>query len=66
MREEFKWQKSSFSEGEGPNCIEVAQGGGHVLIRESDLPELIITTSPESLESLLRGAKNGELDHLTH
>ncbi|MFP8942703.1 DUF397 domain-containing protein [Streptomyces fenghuangensis] len=59
------WQKSSFSEGEGANCIELAAQRGSVLIRESDIPELIIATSPESLKSLLRGAKNGEFDHLT-
>ncbi|MFJ8477999.1 DUF397 domain-containing protein [Kitasatospora sp. NPDC094011] len=59
------WQKSSFS-GDTANCIYVAAtAGGAVELRESDDPEVVITTTPDQLRALLRGVRAGEFDHLT-
>ncbi|MGW3076580.1 DUF397 domain-containing protein [Kitasatospora sp. NPDC001132] len=59
------WQKSSFS-GDTANCVYVAAApDGRVRIRESDEPDVIITTSPDGLHAFLGGVKAGEFDHLT-
>ncbi|WP_316519961.1 DUF397 domain-containing protein [Kitasatospora brasiliensis] len=58
------WQKSSFS-GDTANCVYVtAAPDGTVKMRESDEPDVIITTSPAKLRDLLGGVKAGEFDHL--
>ncbi|GAA1911627.1 hypothetical protein GCM10009716_21990 [Streptomyces sodiiphilus] len=50
------WQKSSFS-GSGQNdCLEAARGpagGGGLLVRESDMPDVVLTTTPARLRALL-------------
>lgn len=63
---EIRWQKSSFSSGgdEG-QCIEIATEGGTVLLRESDAPGAVVTTTPEKLRAFLLGVKAGEFDHFT-
>lgn len=33
------WRKSSYSGGSTPNCVEVATGGGAVLVRDSKSPQ---------------------------
>lgn len=60
---EIQWRKSSFSEQSG-NCLELAVIGGHVLLRESDDPDVIVRTTPAKLEAFLAGAKAGEFDDL--
>ncbi|MFE4976292.1 DUF397 domain-containing protein [Kitasatospora sp. NPDC056651] len=61
----LNWQKSSYS-SESVNCVFVAAvPDGTVAIRESDDPDVIITTQPDKLRALLRGVKAGEFDHLT-
>ncbi|MCX4757509.1 DUF397 domain-containing protein [Kitasatospora purpeofusca] len=61
----LNWQKSSFS-SESVNCINLAVAPGRsVKLRESDDPDVIITTTPDTLRALLRGIKEGEFDHLT-
>ncbi|MFG2842960.1 DUF397 domain-containing protein [Kitasatospora sp. NPDC048296] len=58
------WQKSSFS-GDTANCIYLAAApDGAVKIRESDDPDVILTTSPDKLRAFLRGVKAGEFDRL--
>ncbi|MDA5280569.1 DUF397 domain-containing protein [Streptomyces sp. Isolate_45] len=64
MVEGIKWQKSSFSGGNGENCIEVGARAEVVVIRESDDPAQIITTSLEKLAAFIAGVKAGEFDHL--
>ncbi|MGK5499403.1 DUF397 domain-containing protein [Streptomyces sp. URMC 125] len=64
MPDSTTWTKSSFSEGEGANCIELAVQDGHVLIRESDRPDEVVVTTPAKLDAFLKGAKAGEFDHL--
>ncbi|WP_030376852.1 MULTISPECIES: DUF397 domain-containing protein [unclassified Streptomyces] len=51
----IKWQKSSFSSGsDGANCVELAQGEGETLLRESDEPRRILAVGPRALTGLLR------------
>ncbi|GAA2656588.1 DUF397 domain-containing protein [Streptomyces lunalinharesii] len=64
MTEAISWQKSSFS---GPDnnqsCIELALVDGEVKLRESDDPDLIVTTSVAKLRAFTLGVKAGEFDH---
>ncbi|MFC9930222.1 DUF397 domain-containing protein [Streptomyces sp. NPDC127190] len=59
---EIQWQKSSFSTDSEGNCLEVAEQGDMILVRESDEPGLIIRTSRAKLAAFLEGAKAGEFD----
>ncbi|MFG2223960.1 DUF397 domain-containing protein [Streptomyces sp. NPDC048644] len=63
MSSEIKWQKSSFSGADGPQCLETAIADGEVLLRESDDPTIIVKTTPEKLAAFILGVKNGEFDH---
>lgn len=57
------WQKSSYS-GTGGNCIDVAAADdGTIKLRESDAPDVIVTTTPEKLRAFILGVKAGEFDH---
>ncbi|MER7670893.1 DUF397 domain-containing protein [Kitasatospora sp. NPDC096128] len=61
----INWQKSSYS-SESANCICLAAAPERAIkIRESDEPDVIITTTADGLRALLRGFKAGEFDHLT-
>ncbi|MEU5642871.1 DUF397 domain-containing protein [Streptomyces milbemycinicus] len=60
---DLNWQKSSFSDGAGPNCVELATAHAHIHIRESDEPDTVIRTTPATLQSFIRAAKTGGLDH---
>ena len=54
-----QWQKSSFSSGmDGSNCVEVAWGGGGVLLRESDDAERILFVAPDALGGLIRDVRH--------
>lgn len=57
------WRKSSFSGGEGENCVEVALHDGRVMMRESDEPASTISTTRTEMASFFKGVKNGEFDH---
>ncbi|PAU47347.1 DUF397 domain-containing protein [Streptomyces albireticuli] len=46
------WQKSSFSEAEG-SCVELRRHGGHIGIRESGYPDVVISTSPNAVRAFL-------------
>jgi hypothetical protein len=63
MSASIQWQKSSFSGGGGENCVEVAQHDGNIVMRESDAPGDIITTSRDKLAAFIKGVKAGEFDH---
>lgn len=53
----IEWQKSTYS-GDGSNCVYVAATPtGAVHLRESDEPDVILTTSPERLQGLIRSLK---------
>ncbi|MFF9350736.1 DUF397 domain-containing protein [Streptomyces sp. NPDC014734] len=62
---EIQWRKSSRSSDDADShCLELAQRGGEVLLRESDNPDVVIRTSRAKLRAFLDGAKAGEFDHL--
>ncbi|MEU5641474.1 DUF397 domain-containing protein [Streptomyces milbemycinicus] len=65
MSESLKWQKSSYSGGGGPNCVELARRTDTTLIRESDDPHVVLTTTRTGLAAFIAGAKAGDFDHLT-
>ncbi|MGW7061649.1 DUF397 domain-containing protein [Streptomyces sp. NPDC054904] len=61
----IEWQKSSFSGADdNQSCLEVAPVGGAIKVRESDDPEVIVSTSVAKLRAFILGVKNGEFDHL--
>jgi hypothetical protein len=55
------WQKSSFS-AQASSCVNVAAAPtGAVLLRESDEPGTVLTTTPAALRALLGAIKRGPL-----
>ncbi|MGC5343187.1 DUF397 domain-containing protein [Streptomyces sp. AM 4-1-1] len=65
MTDAIKWQKSSFSgPDDNQSCIELAPVGGVIKLRESDDPDVIVTTSAAKLRAFVLGVKAGEFDHL--
>lgn len=58
---ELHWQKSSFSADTG-SCIEIAEQGDWIFLRESDDPEVVVRTTRRKLRAFLEGAKAGEFD----
>lgn len=63
MTTAINWQKSSFSEAQ-VNCIEPAPRDRSIVVRESDDPNVIVTTSRAKLAALIQGIKAGEFDRL--
>ncbi|MEK8144498.1 DUF397 domain-containing protein [Streptomyces sp. M10(2022)] len=64
MNAEIEWQKSSFSGGGGEQCVEIAEHAGEILMRESDEPGVVTTTSRSKFSAFIQGVKAGEFDHL--
>ncbi|MFJ3220314.1 DUF397 domain-containing protein [Kitasatospora sp. NPDC086801] len=62
---ELSWKKSSFSGGDAGNaCLELATGNEAIRhLRESDDPDVIVTTTVPKLRAFILGAKAGEFDH---
>lgn len=60
---DMDWRKSTYSEPSG-NCLEVTAADGRILLRESDDPGVVVTTTPAKLAAFLAGAKAGEFDDL--
>jgi hypothetical protein len=58
---EIQWRKSSYSEQSG-NCLELAVVDGKVLVRESDEPGVVVSTTAVKLAAFLARAKAGEFD----
>ncbi|SFL06702.1 protein of unknown function [Streptosporangium canum] len=60
-----QWHKSTLSQGDGNNCVEVARNiPGIVAVRDSkapDEPGLIFTRREWS--AFIEGVKNGRFDH---
>lgn len=62
---EIQWRKSSkSSNAEGSDCLEIAELGGEILMRESDNPDVVVRTTRVKLRAFLSGAKAGEFDDL--
>ncbi|MGN5379602.1 DUF397 domain-containing protein [Streptomyces sp. MUSC 14] len=66
MSNDIAWQKSSFSGGGGEQCLEAAESDGRILLRESDDPDVVVTTSREKLAAFILGVKAGEFDHFVN
>jgi hypothetical protein len=57
------WRKSSYSDDQGSNCVEVAVVDGQVLVRDSkdpDGPALAFT--PSEWRAFISGVKDSEFD----
>ncbi|MCX4666894.1 DUF397 domain-containing protein [Streptomyces sp. NBC_01381] len=53
------WQKSTYS-GDASNCVYIAATpDGTLRLRESDTPDIILTTTPNPLHALIRTLKGG-------
>ena len=53
------WQKSSYSGGPEGNCLYVATTPDKTIrLRESDTPNVTLTTAPEGLAALLQHLKS--------
>lgn len=51
----LNWQKSTFSEGAGANCVYVAaHPTGRIHLQESDAPTTTLTTHPAAFAALIR------------
>ncbi|MGW4072786.1 DUF397 domain-containing protein [Streptomyces asiaticus] len=57
------WQKSSYS-ADASNCVNVAADGNGIALRESDDPDVILTTTPAALRAFIRDAKAGAFDRI--
>ncbi|SHI12730.1 DUF397 domain-containing protein [Streptomyces sp. 3214.6] len=54
MPEQLTWQKSSFSGGPQGECLYLAPTpDGTIRLRESDTPDVILSTTQETLAGLL-------------
>ena len=58
------FRKSSFSNGQGGNCVEVAvtEGGGRAVRHSKDPEGAVIFYTPDEWRAFLAGAKAGEFD----
>ncbi|KAK1179380.1 DUF397 domain-containing protein [Streptomyces sp. NBS 14/10] len=65
MNVAIQWRKSSFSGGNGPDCVELARRADTTLIRESDDPRVVVSTTPMHLAAFVAAVKAGDFDHLT-
>jgi hypothetical protein len=60
----LRWRKSSYSVNSG-NCVELADAGPAILVRDSKHPEAgHLTFTRAELSALIAAARAGELDHL--
>lgn len=66
MSTEIQWQKSSFSTGGGEQCVEIAEHNGEILLRESDDPNTVTTTTRNKFNAFIAGVKAGEFDHFAN
>ncbi|WP_327403632.1 DUF397 domain-containing protein [Streptomyces sp. NBC_01288] len=54
------WQKSTYS-GDASNCVNVATSAPDTIhLRESDTPEVILTTTTDRLRHLIRTLKSAD------
>ncbi|MEL7155172.1 MAG: DUF397 domain-containing protein [Actinomycetota bacterium] len=65
MNSKLKWRKSTFSGGNGGNCVEVAAVGEGILVRNSKRPlEQPMAFTRAELGAWIAGCKAGEFDDL--
>lgn len=58
LNRQLTWQKSTYSQEHG-ECVELTAQGGAVLLRESDNPTVILTTTRQDLARFLHVIKAG-------
>lgn len=65
MKRNLQWRKSSFSGGNGGNCVEVADANGEIWVRNSKNPAAghVVFTRSE-LDAFMKGVRAGEFDDL--
>lgn len=57
------WRKSSYTNN--GDCVEVADTGGSVLVRNSNHPDRgTLTLDPQAMAAFVEGCKQGEFDDL--
>jgi hypothetical protein len=57
------WRKSSYSNGAGGMCVEAAQAGDDIAIRDSKSPAgPVLVFSRGEWDAFLAGARDGEFD----
>lgn len=60
MKHVLRWQRSTFSGGgDGNTCIEIAATPTALHLRESDSPDIELTSTTASIAHLIRGLKTG-------
>ncbi|MEU0838421.1 DUF397 domain-containing protein [Streptomyces sp. NPDC005962] len=58
------WRQSSYCQ-ESASCVNVADGErGTIMLRESEQPETVLSTTRTRLRSFIRAAKAGQFDHV--
>ena len=64
MQDDLKWRKSSFSGGEGGDCVEVAEApeGGRYLRDTKDRSRPAHYFTAAEWDAFVKGVKNGEFD----
>ncbi len=60
---DLQWIKASKSFPNGA-CVELAQAGNTILLRDSKNPDMVFHYSPAEMDAFLDGVKKGEFDHL--
>ncbi|MDJ0344350.1 DUF397 domain-containing protein [Streptomyces sp. H10-C2] len=64
MPSSITWQKSSFSGGaQGNDCVEIGISPTGLHLRESDSPDVVLTTTSAALGAFLRSIKANALAH---
>jgi hypothetical protein len=59
----LRWRKSSFSGNGGANCVEVADDGENVYVRNSKNPAAAVASFTQSeWRAFISGAQNREFD----
>ncbi|MER7787830.1 DUF397 domain-containing protein [Streptomyces sp. NPDC097640] len=64
MSASIQWRKSSFSGGDGPECVELARRADTTLIRESDDPHVVLAATRPGLAAFIAAVKAGDFDDL--
>ncbi|MFE2180157.1 DUF397 domain-containing protein [Streptomyces sp. NPDC059455] len=58
------WRQSSYCQ-ESASCVNVAAGERDtIMLRESEHPEVILSTTRTRLRAFIRAAKAGQFDHV--